>query len=277
MRCHLILSTLALIALSLGSAPAAAEDVAGGRDHPLLSRMPGFHIDDFEEREFDSYDFRRRDGGPIRVEGRKFYIDYGLDEGVRVPSELQILRNHTNAVEAIGGTVLFEDGYNAYMKVAQEGRETWAHVRVYNQATAYALYIIEKEAMVQEVVADAASMARDIAETGKTAVYGIYFDFDKADIKPESEPTLREIAKLLRDSPGLAVHVVGHTDNIGTLDYNMDLSRRRAAAVVAALTGQHGIAGDRLRPAGVGPLAPAAPNTSEEGRAKNRRVELVEQ
>jgi outer membrane protein OmpA-like peptidoglycan-associated protein len=245
-------------------------------DHPLLSRMPGFHIDDYEEREFDAYEFNGPEGVPIQVEGRKFYIDYGLDAGEREPSELQILRNHTNAVEEIGGTVLHTDGYNAYLKAVVEGKEIWAHVRVYNQATSYSLNIIEREAMVQEVTANAESMARDLARTGKSAIYGIYFDFDKAEVKPESEPTLLEIGKLMRGQPELRIHVVGHTDNIGELDYNMDLSRRRAEAVVAALTSRHGIARDRLRPAGVGPLAPAATNVTEEGRALNRRVELVQ-
>jgi outer membrane protein OmpA-like peptidoglycan-associated protein len=265
------------VALALGVALAAAS--AGGReaDHPMLSRMPGFHIDDYEEREFDAYEFKGPDGLPIRVEGRWYYIDYGLDDDARVPSELQILRNHTNAIEKIRGTVLYTDGYNAFLKVEAEGKETWAHVRVYNQASSYSLHIVERETMVQDVTADAASMARDLATTGKSAVYGIYFDFDKADIKAESEPALREISKLLAERPDLEIHVVGHTDNVGDLDYNTDLSRRRAEAVVAALTSRHGIARDRLRPAGVGQLAPVATNATEEGRALNRRVELVKQ
>jgi outer membrane protein OmpA-like peptidoglycan-associated protein len=257
-----------LVAVTAGGAEA---------DHPLLSRMPGFHIDDSEEREFDAYEFKGPDGEPIQLEGRWYYIDYGVDDDARTPSELQILRNHTDAIEEIGGTVLFTDDANAYLKVAAEGKETWAHVRVYNQATSYSLYIIEREAMVQEITADAASMARDLATAGKVTIYGIFFDFDKADIKPESEPALREIGKLLRERSDLKLHVVGHTDNIGGLDYNLDLSRRRAEAVVGVLRSQHGIARDRLRPAGLGPLAPAATNATEEGRALNRRVELVEQ
>ncbi len=96
-------------------------------------------------------------------------------------------------------------------------------------------------------------------------------------MKPESEPTLREISRLLSANPALRLHVVGHTDSVGTVDYNMDLSRRRAEAVVQALTSDYGVSSGRLRAAGVGPLAPAAPNTTEEGRAKNRRVELVEE
>jgi OmpA-OmpF porin, OOP family len=126
------------------------------------------------------------------------------------------------------------------------------------------------------VTVDAAAMAKDVAETGRVALYGIYFDTDKTDLKPESAPTLAEIAKLLEQDPKLTLYVVGHTDNVGGHDYNMDLSARRAAAVVKELTAKHGVAATRLVPAGTGPLAPVAPNDTEEGRAKNRRVELVE-
>jgi len=127
------------------------------------------------------------------------------------------------------------------------------------------------------VTIDAAAMAKDISTTGHVALYGIHFDTDKADIKPESQPTLQEIAGLLKQDPGLKVHIVGHTDNVGAFDYNVGLSQRRAAAVVKDLVATHGIAVARLRPAGVGMLAPVAPNDSEEGRARNRRVELVKQ
>jgi outer membrane protein OmpA-like peptidoglycan-associated protein len=116
-----------------------------------------------------------------------------------------------------------------------------------------------------------------IATTGHVALYGIYFDHDKSDVKPESAPTLAEIAKFLKAEPKLSLYVVGHTDSVGTYDYNMALSARRAAAVVKELTGKHGIAAAPLKPAGTGPLAPVAPNDTEDGRAKNRRVELVKQ
>jgi OOP family OmpA-OmpF porin len=127
------------------------------------------------------------------------------------------------------------------------------------------------------VTVEAAEMAKSIASTGHIALYGILFDTDKTDIKPESAETLKEIATLLKQDPKLNLLVVGHTDNVGAYDYNMKLSDRRAAAVVQALTTQHGIDTKRLRPAGVGMLAPVATNESEDGRAKNRRVELVKQ
>jgi outer membrane protein OmpA-like peptidoglycan-associated protein len=106
-------------------------------------------------------------------------------------------------------------------------------------------------------------------------VYGVYFDTDMAVIQAGSEPTLREMATLLRDNQDLNVYIVGHTDNVGTLDYNMDLSLRRAEAVVEALVKDHGVGSGRLVARGVGPLAPVASNEAEEGRARNRRVELV--
>lgn len=127
------------------------------------------------------------------------------------------------------------------------------------------------------VTVDSAAMQKGIQAEGHMAIYGITFDFNKADIKPESKPTLTEIANLLKQNPNLKLHVVGHTDNIGTYDYNLDLSSRRAQAVVRSLSSEYGIQLQRLHPAGVGPVAPVALNDSEEGRSKNRRVELVKQ
>lgn len=107
--------------------------------------------------------------------------------------------------------------------------------------------------------------------------YGIYFDTGKAVLKPESNATLTEISKLLAANAPLKLHVAGHTDNVGTMDANMLLSKQRADAVVAALVSQFHVAPARLLSAGVGPLSPVASNKSEDGRAMNRRLELVEQ
>ena len=127
------------------------------------------------------------------------------------------------------------------------------------------------------VTVDASAMAKGIASSGHVALYGILFDTDKTDIKPESAETIAEIAKYLKQDAAVKLYVVGHTDNVGIYDYNLGLSSRRAAAVVRELTAKHGVAAVRLKPAGSGPLAPVAPNDTEDGRAKNRRVELVKQ
>jgi outer membrane protein OmpA-like peptidoglycan-associated protein len=134
--------------------------------------------------------------------------------------------------------------------------------------------VLEQEAMAYKMV-DASKMAKSIAETGHIALYGIYFDSNKTEVKPDSKPTLEEIAKLLKADPELELVVVGHTDNQGAGQYNMDLSKRRAASVVDVLVKDYGIAAKRLSFVGVGYLSPVASNESEDGRAKNRRVELV--
>jgi outer membrane protein OmpA-like peptidoglycan-associated protein len=156
--------------------------------------------------------------------------------------------------------------------------ETFNHFPETKDHALVLLDVIETVPMESDMVTvDAAAMARDIANTGRVALYGIHFDTDKAEIKPESEPTLQEIAGLLQQDAALRLYVVGHTDNVGGFDYNTDLSRRRASSVVDYLRSRHGIQAARLTAAGVGMLAPVAPNDTEEGRAKNRRVELVRQ
>jgi outer membrane protein OmpA-like peptidoglycan-associated protein len=139
-----------------------------------------------------------------------------------------------------------------------------------------AVDLIEVKAMTQNMVTvKADEMAKSITTSGRIALYGILFDFNKAEIRPESKATLEEIAKLLKAEPHLALHVVGHTDNVGTFDFNLDLSKQRAEAVVTVLTKDFAIKPSRLTANGVASLAPVAANTTEEGRAKNRRVELV--
>ncbi len=122
---------------------------------------------------------------------------------------------------------------------------------------------------------NAADMARALKESGKIALYGINFDTDRDTLRADSKAMLDEIGHLLTSDPQARLHVVGHTDNQGALDHNLDLSRRRAAAVVHALTSQYGIAAARLDSFGCGLYAPIASNAAEDGRAKNRRVELV--
>lgn len=136
-------------------------------------------------------------------------------------------------------------------------------------------YIDTRPMEEKMVKVSAAEMQKSISTSGKVAIYGILFDFNKADIKPESAPTLTEMATLLKNEPNLKVLVVGHTDNVGTFEFNEDLSKRRAKAVVAELASKHGIAAERMTPLGASFMAPVSTNTTEEGRALNRRVELV--
>jgi OOP family OmpA-OmpF porin len=139
------------------------------------------------------------------------------------------------------------------------------------------LVVVSPDVMEKKMTfVNADDMKQAIHDSGKVALYGLYFDTDKDAVRSESQATLAEIAKLLKDEPFLRLHVVGHTDNQGEPDYNLDLSRRRAASVVGELTRKYGIAANRLDAFGCGVYAPVASNGAEAGRAKNRRVELVQ-
>jgi OmpA-OmpF porin, OOP family len=257
-------------------------DVEGSKDPAIFSRMPGHYISRYEEKEFDRFEFPiKRDYTMETVEGHHLWIVYEANEGIKQPSGLQIIRNYTNAAAAIGGKTIiqFEDGgiENVTLKIATGNAEVWAYVTASGGGNQYTVHIVEKALMRQDVTADASSLASSIRETGRASVYGIYFDTGKWDVKPESEPALQEIAKMLKANAAMKLYVVGHTDNTGTFDANVKLSNSRADAVVKALVARYAIAAARLQPFGAGPTAPVQSNRTEEGKARNRRVELVAQ
>jgi outer membrane protein OmpA-like peptidoglycan-associated protein len=237
--------------------------------------MPTYWIHSCRQSSFDAYEFVVGEKKSERVEGQMWKINYYPQAAqAQKPSELQIRRNFENAVQKQGGAVVWSDKIRLTLKLAKDDKEIWAELRT-EFTGKYFLTIVQKEAMAQDIVADAKFLSDGLGATGHVAVYGILFDTDKAAIKPESEPALQEIAKLLQQNPSLNVFVVGHTDSTGDFAHNMSLSEARAKAVVAALTAEHGVAASRLSAYGCGPLAPVASNDTDEGKAKNRRVELV--
>jgi OOP family OmpA-OmpF porin len=244
-------TTIALMSavLLLSAAGAfAGQDRAGCKDHPLFpTRMPDYRIGSCKVEDFGMYEFFVTKGPKIPVEGKFTFITY-VFAGPRPnePSGLAIVRNYENAIKKVGGTILQSDPQRwVNGKIIQDGREIWVQAEKGNGAIW--LRIVEKKEMEQVIVADAAAFGNDIRATGHAAVYGINFDTGKSAIKPESAQAIGEIAKLLKADPGLKIHVVGHTDNVGDVDGNIKLSQDRAEAVL------------------------------QEGRAKNRRVELVKQ
>jgi OmpA-OmpF porin, OOP family len=258
----------------------AQEDAEGCKDPALFTRMPGYHIYRCEDLQFDRYEFWVSSGKTQAVEGHHLMVMYDLNENVQTPSPLQTVRNYTNAIKKIGGQLVYEydDGGVQYviLKVVKDSKEVWAAVAA-SQNGQVSVNIVEKQAMNQDVVADANSMMNSIRETGKVAIYGIYFDTGLAVLKPESEPSLQEISKLLAMDPALKLYVVGHTDNTGVYDANMKLSMDRAMAVVNSLVSKYSVSSARLKACGDGPTAPVATNSTVEGKALNRRVELVKQ
>jgi len=278
-----ILLLISLIGIFLMPVASFAQnDAKGCKDYPLFSRMEGYRLYRCKDVEFAAEDFIDPETQQkVTIEGRMFYTEYITLEPFKGKySRLQVSRNYTNAIKKIGG-IAYEknpkEPEETSMKLVKDGKEIWAKLTYNFGANDLYLTIVERQAMVQQVIADAKFMSEGINATGHVAIYGIYFDFNKADVKPESEPALREITKLLQQNTKLKIYVVGHTDNVGGLDYNMKLSQQRAEAVVKELISKYKITPDRLKAGGVGPLAPVTSNDTEEGKAKNRRVELVKQ
>ena len=255
----------------------ADADAAGCQDHPLFTRMQNMRIATCRKSEFESFAFRTGKGAQTTpVEGKRVEMRYQVLPGNQAPSPIASIRNYQQAIKAIGGSVVYEDPRYTTLKVSKDGMEIWTQVDT-AWGGGYLLTIVEKQAMVQQIVASAEVFQSGLQAAGHVEVPGIFFDTAKSELKPESAAAVTEVAKLLKADPALKVYVVGHTDNVASLDLNLRLSQARAESVVQALVNQHGIVAARLTARGVGPLTPVASNEKEEGRARNRRVELVKQ
>lgn len=322
---------------SAGAASPLGPDLAGGQDHPLLSRFAGAQLIGRQVLEFERGRFylpRAQSGAtqeldtdkPVDTEGRVTRLLYVVPIG---KTPLEVHRNHEQALRAAGVKMLTAvDGKGAWWSAGLHWRANFKQIELrppfasditpfaeredlYLYGTlerqgvpvavsvltgpaglfardqyklkddrplaVVAVQIVEGRAMATgQVTVSADKLAAGLQADGKIALYGIHFDTGKAVLRDESKPQLEQMAALLRAQPALKVAIVGHTDSQGALDGNLQLSKARADAVVAALKAQHGVDGARLSAHGLASLAPVASNRDEAGRARNRRVELVE-
>ncbi|NGY05236.1 OmpA family protein [Solimonas terrae] len=246
-----------------------------GNDYRLLGHMPNYTAGTPEKRNFDKLEFDVKNSDEqdtVEVQGARYSVNYSPRDGVQANSDLDIQENYRTALKALGAQLLFTDERNTDARLEHDGQTIW--VRIYSQETEIDIGVIEEKAFqatIQTPQASALKTALD--KDGHVALY-INFDFDKATLRPDAAPVIAQVVALLKDAPTLKLSIEGHTDNVGSHDYNLKLSQDRAASVVAALV-KAGIAADRLSSAGHGPDQPIADNKTGEGRARNRRVELV--
>ncbi len=279
---RMLLTLLALVFIT-PTAIAASDDVAGSKDHPLLTRYPDSILTEYEHN-FNSVPITvgTENGAPKiqNIEGQATLIRYFYRDAQKQPSPLQIIRNYQNAIKSIKGEVVFErlpkegDGGETTLKVNSGGKDIWIKVEpdIFSApAQSYKLSIVEVEAMAQVISANALLDA--LNKDGFIALY-INFDTGKSDLKADGEATVKEIAAMLKSAPTLKISIEGHTDNVGTPASNLKLSEARAKSVMDAVV-KAGIAKDRLASKGLGQATPIADNRSDDGKAKNRRVELV--
>jgi len=268
---------LALCAVLLISCSAVraqdSPDAEGCKDSPLLVRMQGSTIFSCDHKEFDQARMptsKDQDGNGVdkTFEGEVWTWTYTVRDGV---SAIQVVRNFEAAFKRAGLAIDFEDGPNT---IVAHKANTWIEVEPGPEN--YSQTIVTVKAMQQEVTADTSSLSDQLASTGHATVYGIHFETAQATILADSEGTLQEIVKFMKGDTTAKLRVDGHTDNVGTPDANQALSEQRARAVVAWLVA-HGVPAARLSSRGWGQTQPIADNSTEDGRAKNRRVELAKQ
>jgi outer membrane protein OmpA-like peptidoglycan-associated protein len=291
-----LVAGLALCALA--ALPAwAQEDADGCKDHPLFTRFPKMSLSGCQQTQFDMRAFptgvpNGEQTTPIEVEGAVYWYQYNVFEGTAPPSGLQFMRNFENATKKAGGTIegRYPGWCKAYydpdrmprmgngclsnaltMKFVQDGKETWAFLQASGDEGYYVMTIVEREAMKQDIAVN--ELVDKLSKDGFITLY-INFDTGKSTIKPDSAETLDAAAEALKQAATLAIEVAGHTDNVGTPEANLKLSQDRAQAVMAALV-ERGVKAGRLTAKGYGQTTPIADNRTDDGRAKNRRVELV--
>lgn len=267
----LIFSALLLIVPAALAQDEPRTDAEGCKDSPLITRMPGSIINSCDNKEFEQAEMpagKDADGNVVNktLEGEYHYWDMGTREGM---SQIQVFRNFETALKQGGFSIVYED--SPEIITAHKGN-TWYMLE--NKGSVYYQTILTVKQMTQEVTADASSIADELNKSGHIALYGIHFDTGKAVILPDSETVLNEISKMLQQNPTVKLSVEGHTDNVGSASANQALSEKRAQAVVTWLS-THGVDAPRLKAKGWGQTKPVTDNGTEDGRAKNRRVELV--
>lgn len=258
--------------LTLPVPAAQAEELTGGVEPPYLGHFPGsslvtsdlapqvameFHIPGDKESSWVGRPLWRAEyRGPSDLSPFEFNLVY---------SEA-LAKSGWKVVGNIGGSSSAGDA-TLMARFADGTRDLWLSMHSTNFG--YEVKLADASA-----AAEMKKLQEQLDRLGRVAVYGIYFDSDSSTLKPESEATLSQIVKLLEAAPSLKLGIEGHTDNTSTRPHNQTLSEERAASVVRYLV-DHKVNAARLTSAGFADTRPVADNASPEGRAKNRRVELV--
>jgi outer membrane protein OmpA-like peptidoglycan-associated protein len=278
MRTLLAAALVGVVVVANPSLARAQEDAEGSKDHPMLSRFPGYYIEDYDAQDFSAHEFQVGDKEQ-KIEGRYWQISYWLKEGAKKGGPVQIGRNYASLFTKHGGVRLHDEldagGGVLTARMPAAGKNIWLEVDVSNEGEVYTLTIVEEAGMEQKVEFTAMELSTILNEKGSVVLHGILFDTGQATIKDESKGELQSIGDLLKQQPTLRLEIQGHTDNVGGADANRRLSEARAAAVKQYLVANFGVPADRLTTSGVGDAKPVADNATEQGRAQNRRVELI--
>ena len=269
-----------LCALLLGLLTMAAfadpEDTAGCQDPPQFNRLPTYAIRSCDVNDFNFFLFPigKSSDEVQRVEGKYWQVDYYVKDGQKASTPLAEVRNYKAAMEKAGGKIMWLDDSDLMRvtgKFTKDGAETWMYVMPRDMGSGLTVTVVQQEAMKQEITS---SVMMDSLKANGHIALAINFDTGKSTIKDESLPIIEQMVDLMKTNADLKVEIQGHTDNVGKSDANQKLSEDRAASVKKALVDK-GIAAARMTATGFGDTKPVADNKTDEGKARNRRVELV--
>jgi outer membrane protein OmpA-like peptidoglycan-associated protein len=275
-------ATIAVMTLTANFSFAQTQDAENCKDHHLFNRLPKFYINSCKEN-YNEYEFIVGNEKTQTLEGTVTEIIYSYDGeyGPNLPSKLQVVKNYENAIIKMGGTKIYSRTTNdgnwtgATFYLQKDNNEYW--LGIYNlindPVDQYSFILLKKERMKQEITAN--EMFEKV-NSGNALVLYINFETGKSTIKSESQSIVEELYTMLKNNPALNIIIEGHTDNIGNSTSNKTLSEQRAASVKTALVNK-GISADRIKTVGYGQDKPIADNSTEDGKAKNRRVEIKKQ
>jgi len=251
-------------------------------EHPMVKKMPDFKLVEAlsKKSDFSIFPFRiikNKKTSTIEKQGRywKLHYENRNEKGKinRKISKIDIMNNYRAAAKEMGGKVLYaKRGKITFTLPLNNGTKLWAYVTALDGN--YDLVIIEEKGFAKQLTFSADQMKRALDSLGTISIYGINFDTAKDKLNPGAEKVLIEIVKLMKNFSELKIEIQGHTDNVGSANYNLNLSNKRANTVKGYLL-LFGIDKGRMNAKGYGFTKPVASNDTEEGRAKNRRVELV--
>lgn len=248
-------------------------DIDNSHDHPMITRMNNYLIGEFEQN-YDRVEMQVSDENFKDIDGNRTYLYYYFNEtsGVKHPSIFQIVKNHENAIKKLGGKTVYDDGGGAAtFHIKKDNADVWVKLIAANSGEVYYLTVVEVNKMDQEISAN--ELYQTITTEGSVALH-IHFETGKSTIKSESQSIIKQVVQMLMENIELNVSIEGHTDNVGNAVNNKTLSLNRAKAVVEALVAQD-IPSTRLSHSGWGQEKPISTNETDEGRAQNRRVEIV--
>jgi|26BtaG_2_1085354.scaffolds.fasta_scaffold00022_36 outer membrane protein OmpA-like peptidoglycan-associated protein len=283
MKQQILKTALAIGVVLFGySAFSQEADAEGCKDHPFFNRLEKYYIYDCKKN-YDEYVFMLGEDQPKTIEGNVTEITYSYDGefGPKLPSRLQIIKNYENAIQKMGGTKIYtsikdeSEWIGGTFKLEKDGTAYWVGIYnlINNPVDQFSFILLEQDIMMQELEGNEMF---DKIDSGEAVTLYVNFETGKSNIQSDSMSIIYDLFGMLKMNPELNIIIEGHTDDIGSKESNLALSESRAESIKSALVNK-GVTANRILTKGYGSSKPIADNKSEEGRAKNRRVEVKKQ